>query len=47
MSKQDLALLLKTWKQLRGVQNLTIEQAILAMNLSVHEYDELIEAGAK
>jgi hypothetical protein len=46
MSKKEKSYLLKVWTWLRTEQGLTLEQAEQAMNLSVEEYDALIDGGA-
>jgi hypothetical protein len=47
MSKSDKAFLKKIWVWLRIDQGLSVEEADLAMMLSVEEYDELIDGGAE
>ena len=46
MSRKEKKFLKDIWVWLRTVQNLTVEEADLAMMLSVDEYDALIESGA-
>ena len=47
MSRKEKKFLKDIWVWLRTVQNLTVEEADLAMMLSVDEYDALIESGAE